>query len=147
MPVPGFTWLYLGLLWSVLDHQRMVLDAQTYTWDGWMGWKSWNASLLWGHPDCPECINSGKTVRGGQFRSKNVCIFLYSELTCWSYLVIFHHMWSCLAYLIIRFVWKILDKFATQNSKTRVSEFFWIFIHSGQNGCPKGKASEIKTDI
>ena len=84
MPVPGFTSLYLGLLWSVLDHQRMVLDAQTYTWDGWMGWKSWNASLLWGHPDCPECINSGKTVRGGQFRSKNVCIFLYSELTCWS---------------------------------------------------------------
>ena len=54
----GLPWSAFGLLWSALvyidlidlpwtvsDHHRMVLNAQTYNWI-WMGWKSVYASLL-----------------------------------------------------------------------------------------------------
>ena len=51
----------------------------------------------------------------------------------------------CLAYLIIRFVWKILDKFATQNSKMRVSEFFFGYSSIlGRTGVPKGRRRKLK---
>ena len=39
-PVPGCTWLYLALPWSVSDPHRMVLNAQ---WDRWMWWDLWSA--------------------------------------------------------------------------------------------------------
>ena len=36
---------FATLPWSVSDHHRLVLNAQTYKWIGW-DWKSLNASLL-----------------------------------------------------------------------------------------------------